>query len=283
MSQATFTIQTPFNIVTSNAGVLEQVNAFLSLSAEPKQIDVIYSIAVNAETGLARVEAKEKTDDARIDILTIDVPLRMPDAVVTGTTKLPVVYPLFSIGECVQNVIRWSTDRGILDNGVWFTQGTKLYEEDGEAATGIGKNKHPLIMDGVGNALVVLVNLMELTGYPATDIVRMVNEAREQPAKKGNAHYLFHKMRLHITTAVDHLWDMGGLDSPKKLKFDHFDNGTKENLEYHYGMMIANADALANAYDMSLEQCFSLAWNEIKDRKGFLNEDGIFIKEADAK
>jgi len=25
-----------------------------------------------------------------------------------------------------------------------------------------------------------------------------------------------------------------------------------------------------------------MAWNEIKDRKGYLNSDGIFIKEADA-
>ena len=46
--------------------------------------------------------------------------------------------------------------------------------------------------------------------------------------------------------------------------------------------MLQYANALANAYNTTLEECFSLAWDEIKDRKGFLNADGIFIKESDA-
>ena len=28
-----------------------------------------------------------------------------------------------------------------------------------------------------------------------------------------------------------------------------------------------------------IEECISSAWNEIKDRKGYLNEEGIFVKE----
>jgi hypothetical protein len=97
----------------------------------------------------------------------------------------------------------------------------------------------------------------------------------------GNAHRLFHKMRYSITCAIDLLWDMAGVDSPKKLNFDTFDNGTKESVEFYFEEMLVYADSLANAYDMTLEQCFSLAWDEIKDRKGFLNADGIFVKEAD--
>ncbi len=31
--------------------------------------------------------------------------------------------------------------------------------------------------------------------------------------------------------------------------------------------------------DISPEECFDAAWNEIKDRKGYLREDGIFVKE----
>lgn len=27
--------------------------------------------------------------------------------------------------------------------------------------------------------------------------------------------------------------------------------------------------------------CCAVAWNDIKDRKGYLNEDGIFVKEGD--
>ena len=32
--------------------------------------------------------------------------------------------------------------------------------------------------------------------------------------------------------------------------------------------------------DISLVECLELAYNEIKDRKGFLNKDGIFVKEV---
>ena len=34
---------------------------------------------------------------------------------------------------------------------------------------------------------------------------------------------------------------------------------------------------IAERNDLSLEQCLSVAYNDIKDRKGFM-EDGIFIK-----
>ena len=32
--------------------------------------------------------------------------------------------------------------------------------------------------------------------------------------------------------------------------------------------------------DISLTDCLSLAYNEIKDRKGYLTKEGVFIKEA---
>lgn len=32
--------------------------------------------------------------------------------------------------------------------------------------------------------------------------------------------------------------------------------------------------------DIDLTECLELAYNEIKDRKGYLNKDGIFVKEV---
>ena len=32
--------------------------------------------------------------------------------------------------------------------------------------------------------------------------------------------------------------------------------------------------------DLNLIECFQLAYNEIKDHKGFLNKDGIFVKSS---
>ena len=36
---------------------------------------------------------------------------------------------------------------------------------------------------------------------------------------------------------------------------------------------------LSNMLDSSLEECWGIAYNNIKDRKGYLNEHGNFIKE----
>jgi len=38
---------------------------------------------------------------------------------------------------------------------------------------------------------------------------------------------------------------------------------------------------IAEIEKLDLTACIEAAWNEIKDRKGYLNEHGIFIKEGD--
>lgn len=32
--------------------------------------------------------------------------------------------------------------------------------------------------------------------------------------------------------------------------------------------------------DLDMKQCFASAYNEIKDRKGYLNKEGVFVKEV---
>jgi len=38
--------------------------------------------------------------------------------------------------------------------------------------------------------------------------------------------------------------------------------------------------AVCLTYDIILDECIALAYEEIKDRKGYLREDGVFVKEA---
>jgi len=45
------------------------------------------------------------------------------------------------------------------------------------------------------------------------------------------------------------------------------------------GDMIVTLIAVATLEGTTIEKCMKLAYNEIKDRKGYLNKDGIFIKE----
>lgn len=70
---------------------------------------------------------------------------------------------------------------------------------------------------------------------------------------------------------------------------------TQEELdELVYAILHNDREAMADAYgdilttlvmgcacaDLDLVTCFEGAYNEIKNRKGFLNKDGIFVKEV---
>ena len=45
-------------------------------------------------------------------------------------------------------------------------------------------------------------------------------------------------------------------------------------------LVVLNNLALMN--DTTLEECLQVAYDDIKDRKGYLNESGVFIKESDS-
>ena len=70
---------------------------------------------------------------------------------------------------------------------------------------------------------------------------------------------------------------------------------TKEELDELFDAIAKNdRDAMIDAYgdilvtlvmgcacaDLDLKTCFEAAYDQIKDRKGFLNKDGIFVKQA---
>ncbi|QVW55705.1 hypothetical protein pEaSNUABM9_00124 [Erwinia phage pEa_SNUABM_9] len=277
----TFAIQIPYNIVVITPELVRQVNYRIAAIGHQIQFENLYAMAQNTETGAYRVEGKVKTGTSAIDIDDLEIPMTLEGVEYKGTTTHPRRIRLFNIPECIENVIGWSKARGILSNGKWQTQCTKFYEEDGEAATGISKTKHRLIMDGLGDALVVLTNVLALTRGHAIEISAAVTAVRGMPSPMGDSHYLFHKLRLNTTKMFDLAYEVQGFNR----EFENVEPRSEADIELEFTELLTKSlayfNALASAYDMTLEQCFSLAWDEIKDRKGFLNADGIFVKEAD--
>lgn len=269
-----FNINAIYNIVVNPGQHLEEVNAQLrALNEKAIQFDAIYTIGVNPGTNRIRVEGKRHTGTQELDIETIEAPLKLTDAVYNGTVMHTVSVPVYSIANCAEHVKGWSKERGILDNGKLETQITKFFEEFGEIATGISKNKPELIMDGIGDALVVLVNILELGKDKLS-------------GEMTTAEIIEHGLQLQVDDVAD--------------VEEHFDdNGYPHHLYLHATEIFATAfiryDAgfdqlnwalyrlakLALYYRLDIRHCFSLAWHEIKDRKGYLNADGIFVKEAD--
>jgi len=80
-----------------------------------------------------------------------------------------------------QSIRDWAKERGIYEKGDPKTQFLKLQEEVGELAKAILKNDDVEIVDAIGDCVVVLTNLSELTGYRIEDCI---NSAYEVIAKR---------------------------------------------------------------------------------------------------
>lgn len=269
-----FTINAIYNIVVNPGQHLEEVNTQLrALNEKAIQFDAIYTIGVNPGTNRIRVEGKRHTGNQELDIETIEAPIKLTDAVYNGTVMHTVSVPVYPIETCIERVKGWSKERGILDNGKLETQITKFFEEFGEIATGISKNKPELIMDGIGDALVVLVNILELgkdklSGEMTTaEVIErglqlQVDDVADVEERLNDTKYPHH-LYLHATEIF-------------ATAFIRSDAGF-DQIEW----ALHRLARLAIYYRLNIRHCFSLAWHEIKDRKGYLNADGIFVKEAD--
>tara|TARA_Y100000289_G_scaffold54401_1_gene56818 strand:- start:40 stop:489 length:450 start_codon:yes stop_codon:yes gene_type:complete len=76
-------------------------------------------------------------------------------------------------GDNIFDCIRiWAAERGLYDKGDVKTQYIKLMEETGEIGRAILKEDTAELVDGIGDAVVVLTNLAELAGIPIEDCIQ---------------------------------------------------------------------------------------------------------------
>jgi NTP pyrophosphatase (non-canonical NTP hydrolase) len=81
-----------------------------------------------------------------------------------------------SCNDCEENIFdcirEWADERGLYDKGDPKTQYIKLMEETGEIGRAILKEDTDEIIDGIGDAVVVLTNLAELIGVPIEECIQ---------------------------------------------------------------------------------------------------------------
>ena len=95
-------------------------------------------------------------------------------------------------GDDLFNCIRqWADERGIYDKGDPKTQYIKLMEEAGEVGRAILKQDTNEIIDGIGDAVVVLTNLAELIGVPIEECRQQAyNEISKRKGKMVNGTFV---------------------------------------------------------------------------------------------
>ena len=85
----------------------------------------------------------------------------------------------------------WANDRGLYDGGDPKTQALKLVEEVGETCRAILKEDTKEIIDGIGDCVVVLVNLAELTGTPIEKCIQAAyDEIKGRTGKMSNGTFI---------------------------------------------------------------------------------------------
>ena len=84
----------------------------------------------------------------------------------------------------------WADERGLYEDGDTKTQALKLVEEVGETCRAILKEDDNEIVDGIGDCVVVLVNLAELQGVSIEVCIEAAyNEIKNRKGKMENGTY----------------------------------------------------------------------------------------------
>jgi len=160
--------------------------------------------------------------------------------------------------ELSEKIKQWSKDRGITVNGKSITQTLKLVSEISEIFDAYEKNNPQLLKDAIGDSLVVLINLNELINKEG----KLQNEINWEPKV----------IKDHIHSKI--IIDLGNLsDAIGKSNYEEASNLIQ--------VIVEDLFVLSEINLVKVEDCLEMAYNEIKDRKGFLNENGNFIKSTD--
>lgn len=148
----------------------------------------------------------------------------------------------------------WAKKRGILIPNNEETQVFKLIEEFGELCGGVLKKKEDLIIDSVGDMIVVLTNLNKIKGFDleyGLEVYDFNNHSNSKDCLKL-LNYSINELLTNCNRILPTI---------------------------NYSNKIVNLLVWVCAYEnISINNCFNFAYNEIKNRTG-KNVDGNFIKD----
>lgn len=164
----------------------------------------------------------------------------------------------YSNQELERLTLQWGHDRQITINGNIPTQTLKFGEEMGELFEAMSD---AMVKDAIGDMVVVLNMVTGLMGTTMFACLTIEDQGETvlnfPPAERLAANY------GRMCSAV--------------VREDN------NKLAWIIKEFIIILESIAETYGTSINECWNLAYNEIKDRKGRLLENGNFVKEEDQK
>ena len=153
------------------------------------------------------------------------------------------------MNELIAKIEQWAEDRNIIQGSKPLDQAMKLFSEFGELADNVGKGRD--CRDDIGDCMVVLIIMCRQLGIPTIDLIQ-----------KDDDNY---SMKEYVSWAGYWMcsWVSSGMRNSEEL-----------------GFIFSNLINIAQLNSYTLEECVTIAYNDIKDRKGLMH-NGVFIKESD--
>lgn len=158
----------------------------------------------------------------------------------------------------IDKVKQWFIDRDLENGGRLDKQSLKLSEEFGELCAGYLKKNEQLTKDSIGDCAVVIVGLALLV--------------------KEDVQEIFDDSIIILKEDVpDYFKDLNKYISSFQT-FYSWEETSMSKMYLSFAVDSLKTISIALGYDF--EECFELAYNKIKDRKGRWI-DGTFVKEED--
>ena len=196
------------------------------------------------------------------------------------------------------NVIQWAKDRQIIPNAKPHTQLLKGISEAGELIEAVmdgfdEEEDGDLIADAIGDIAVCLINYAAVQGINTVycvskvyhAVINIVPSTVSHVVAEGSsiAEYIdsiskgpraFGELKRHPVEALMTLMvAMGNLSDAEAKRVD------QDQMEFALGTVLIHLIEVSATLERDFVHCLSLAYDEIKDRKGYLTPDGTFVKE----
>lgn len=158
--------------------------------------------------------------------------------------------------ELVTLTKKWFTDRDLEHGGRLDKQSLKLSEEFGELCAGYLKQNEELTKDSIGDCAVVIVGLALLIDVDVHGVFKSADGVGSKEVMES-----FKLLNANIS------------------EFQLSQNlASKEMCQHNLVRAVAYLKSISKVLSYDFVECFELAYNEIKDRKGRWI-DGTFVKE----
>lgn len=156
------------------------------------------------------------------------------------------------------NVQQWSEARGIYAHSTALAQALKAVSEVGELADATIKGDIDELRDAIGDVAVCLVNVAYMTESTL------------------DHDYIFDDMGVDRDTLQ---MAAGCAGSVGELSFELAHRKNPAAITAYIDAAFYSLYATANVNNLDFLDCYSAAWNEIKDRKGHMVAGGAFVKD----